>query len=253
MVKSKTSKPGASGFLSQVSVASEFVDAPVSVLVYGDPGAGKTHLLASAQDPIILLTEANGRDTIRKANPDALVYVATNAEEVRNFMRAALNGEFEPAKRKTIGIDSLTEIQRLFCDEILSSKRGDDRRMELQDWGLLTERMRGFCRTVRSLPYDVIATALAEHVSEESRGAMWTKPAFQGKKLAAEVAQYFNAVGFAYKRELPPSDDDKPIDRSMLYAVDFDPGRRILSKAHDPLIGVVSGTPLSAIQTIIHS
>lgn len=251
MVKPKT-KAGATGFLSQCVPASTFTGAPISVLLYGDPGAGKTHLCSTAANPIFLLTEQNGRDTIRRGNPDALVFVAEDADSVRGFMRAALSGEFAEADRKTIVIDSLTEVQRLFADEILASKSHDNRKMELQDWGLLTERMRGFCRTIRSLPLDVIATALAEHTVEDERGAIWSKPSFSGRKLASEVAQYFNAVGFAYKRDPRPGQEGDDVERSERHAVDFDPGRRILSKSHGPLNGIVSGRSLADIQNEIH-
>lgn len=252
MVAPKNSKQPAPGFLSHCVKASELAGQPISVLLYGDPGAGKTHLAATSKEPIVLLTEANGRDTIRRSNPDALVFVADTAEAVRSFMRAGLSGEFAAAGRKTVVIDSLTEVQRLFADEIMSSKPKDNRRMELQDWGLLTTRMRGFCRTVRSMPLDVVATCLAEHTVEDDRGVIWTKPAFQGKKLAAEVAQYFNAVGFAYKRDRPAGAKEEDVQRTDLHAVDFDPGRRVLSKSHGPLSGVISGRTLSDLQTDIH-
>lgn len=248
----KNNPAGTGGFLSECVTASSFVGAPISILIYGDPGAGKTHLASTALDPIFLLTEKNGRDTIRRGNADALVFVAEDAESIRRFMVAALSGEFAQANRRTIVIDSLTEVQRLFADEILAQKSHDNRKMELQDWGLLTERMRGFCRTVRSLPLDVVATALAEHTVEDERGAIWSKPAFSGRKLAAEVAQYFNAVGFAYKRDPRTGSDGEQISRADRHAVDFDPGRRVLSKSHGPLAGIVSGRPLSDLQIEIH-
>lgn len=242
----------AGGFLTECKRAGDFRGSPISVFIYGDPGAGKSHLAATADAPIILLTEANGRDTIRRANADALVFVADSADQIRRFMRAALSGEFAQANRRTAVFDSLTEIQRIFADEILSSKPADSRKMELQDWGLLTERMRGFCRTLRALPLDVVATSLAEHTVEEASGAIWTKPAFSGKKLAAEVAQYFNAVGFAYKRDRRQGSTEE-VDRSELHAVDFDPGRRMLSKSHGPLSGIVSGRSLADLQSEIHN
>ena len=249
----KRNRAGSTGFLSDCVTASSFAGAPISILLYGDPGAGKTHLASTALDPIVLLTEANGRDSIRRANPDAIVYVADSVEKVRLFMRAALSGEFGEAGRRTVVIDSLTEVQRLFADEILDQKSHEDRKMELQDWGLLTERMRMFCRTVRSLPIDVVATALAEHAIEDKTGVVWSKPAFSRKKLASEVAQYFNAVGFAYKREPRAGSDGEIGDRAKLHAVDFDPGRRVLSKSHGPLSGIVSGRTIGDLQNEIHT
>jgi len=250
VIDTENGSTGGGGFLSQCVKASEFRGSPISVLLYGDPGAGKTHLASTAESPIVLLTESNGRDTIRRANPDAIVFVAENADAVRRFMRAGLSGEFAAADRKTAVFDSITEIQRIFQDEILAKKPADARTMELQDWGLLTERMRGFCRTLRSLPVDVVATALAEHTTEDSKGAVWSKPAFSGRKLASEVAQYFNAVGFAYKREVAGSGD---VDRTARHAVDFDCDRRTISKSHSVLSGIVAGRTLADLQREIHS
>jgi hypothetical protein len=244
---------GGEGFLSLCVRAEEFRGSPISILIYGDPGAGKTHIASTAEAPVVLLTESNGRDTIRRANPDALVFVAESADAVRRFMRAGLGGEFKAAGRRTAVFDSITEVQRLFQDEILAKKPADARTMELQDWGLLTERMRGFCRTLRSLPLDVVATALAEHTVEDAKGAIWSKPAFSGRKLASEVAQYFNAVGYAYKREVRAGSEAEEVDRSKRHAIDFDPDRRVLSKSHSVLSGIVSGCSLADLQRKIHA
>ena len=54
-------------------------DAKISwlkVLVYGASGAGKSQLMATMPDPLlILLTEKQGEMTIRRVNPKAMIHV----------------------------------------------------------------------------------------------------------------------------------------------------------------------------------
>lgn len=174
------------------------------ILLYGESGAGKTWLAAtSGPGTIVVLTERNGEQSVRLANPDARYVVVGTIGEVREILRAAqadlLSSEEDPVT--TIVFDGLTEIQRLFKDEMLAIKKSNgeaEPTMSVADWGDLTEAMRRFLRFIRDLPVNVVCTALAESEMEgETRHVF---PAFQGKKLYSEVMQFFNAVGYVYRK-----------------------------------------------------
>ena len=174
------------------------------ILAYGDSGAGKTFLGCTAPKPCVLLTEPNGMLTIAAANPNAVVVQANDLETVHQFMRDAMDGTLREATGcDTIVIDSLTELQRMLRDDIMKMKSGSGNgnvRWTLDDWSTLTDRMRKLLRMIRDLPFHVVAIALAE-VSTDDSDARYVVPAFQGKKLANEVAGYFSMVTYIYRQQ----------------------------------------------------
>ena len=173
------------------------------ILAYGDSGAGKTFLGCTAPNPCVLLTEPNGMLTIAAANPQAVVVQANTLQTVHDFMRDAMDGSLREATGcDTIVIDSLTELQRMLRDDIMAAKGGSGNanvRWTLDDWSTLTDRMRKLLRMIRDLPFHVVAIALAE-VNTDENDARYVVPAFQGKKLANEVAGYFSMVTYVYRQ-----------------------------------------------------
>lgn len=209
------------------------------IFIYGQSGAGKSWLASTAPNPAVLLTEENGRQSIRLSNPEALIVRATDIGAVREFIKAAAEDKLKQHGIRTIVIDSLSEVQRLMKDEILSKKpQGEG--MSLPDWGELTERMRRFMRMLRDVPYHVVATALDAFEQEEG-GVRHVFPAFEGKKLHNEVAQYFNAVGYCYKKEDKADKDGKT--KVSHYCMVEGPSR-IQVKPCAPLTGILQA-PMS--------
>jgi len=185
------------------------------------------------------LTERNGTQSIRMSNPDALVAYCSSAKDVRDFMIAVMNGLLEERGCKTLVVDSLTEIQRLFADEI-KNKKPEGVGMTIADWGTLTEKMRRFLRVVRDLNVHVVCTALAEHQLEEVTGENRLYPAFQGKKLPNEVAQYFNIVGYAFKRlGTAESENGTQNKRTIEHKIMVDGPSKYLVKGCDPVRGIL--------------
>jgi hypothetical protein len=201
--------------------------------LYGDSGAGKTWLAASAPNPVVLLTEQNGEQSLRLSNPGASYVVVSTAEEVRDFLRMAQDGTLAAEGFESIVLDGLTEIQQLIRDEIAARKGGDE--FTIADWGELTDKMRKLMRLLRTLAgrYHVVCTMLAE---EEFAGEVkHVRPAFQGRKLANEVMQFFSAVGYVFKR--PAKGETSGVEHVAM----FDGPARIKSKNCHPLRGARPG------------
>jgi hypothetical protein len=204
--------------------------------LYGDSGAGKTWLAASAPRPVVLLTEQNGEQSLRLSNPEASYVVAKTFEDVRDFLRLAQDGSLREQGFESLVIDGLTEVQQLIRDEISARKGGDE--FTIADWGELTDKMRKLMRLLRTLAsrYHVVCTMLSE---EEFAGEVkHVRPAFQGKKLANEVMQFFSAVGYVFKR--PAKGEDSGVEHVAM----FDGPSRIKAKNCHPLRGSRPG-PIS--------
>jgi hypothetical protein len=218
-------------------------------LLFGKSGAGKTRLGATAPNPIVLLTEANGLATLRRANPDAGVIEAyaptkyglsTSYEVVAQFMVAAHAGEFAAAGYRTVVVDSGTEVQRILRDQILREKgqlQNAGYQFTQQDWGMLTERMRRFARSVRDLPYHVVFLALSQEKQDED-GVEHVAPSFEGQKLPNEIAQFFSAVGYVYKKRAKVIVEGQAEQEVTRHAVLFQGASKYLVKPCDPLADV---------------
>lgn len=199
------------------------------VLIYSDSGAGKTWAVAKAKNVLVVLTEKNGEQSIRVSNPDARYIIVSSMDEIREIIAEAIAGTLGTPEDPidTIAFDGLTEIQQLFKDEILAQKGGGEAVMFIEDWGTLSEKMRRFLRVIRDLPYNVIATSLAE--SEMEGEVRHTFPAFQGKKLYSEVMGYFNLVGYLFKTV----GKKDAIDRTVM----FDAASKFQCKGQYPVNG----------------
>lgn len=209
------------------------------ILIYGNSGAGKTWMAASAPRPLVLLTEQNGEQSTRLSNPDARYVVVSTIAEVREIVALAMHGELGTPEDpvESLVIDGLTEVQRLFKDEMIANPTpgGPVLEMSIPMWGELTEKMRRLLRTLRALDMHVVCTALAESEMEGEKRHIF--PAFQGKKLYDEVMQYFNAVGFVEKVVDPKG--------GIQNVANFDTVSRIAAKNCHPIRGVRPG-PVSA-------
>ena len=205
------------------------------ILLYGNSGAGKSWASAGSggSDVFILATERNALQSIKHSNPKARVLYTGEIGGVREFIGAAISGELHKQGARVLVIDSLTECQRLLKDEILAGKAGNE--FGIQDWGTLTEKMRRMLRTIRDLPYHVICTALSQSEIEESTGMRHVAPAFEGKKLPNEVAQYFNVVGYCYKQENVNGEGKRVVEHKIM----VDGSSRFVVKPCHPLNGIM--------------
>lgn len=195
----------------------------LKLLLYGDSGAGKSWAAGTAPDPIYLLTEPNGLPTIKASNPRAVVVQADDTHggmnTVRAFLRAAKDGELaRETGCKTVVLDSLNELQRMLRDEIMATKKGtpQEGQFSLQDWGVLTDKMRTLVRAFRDLPFHVVAITHASSETDEATQSRYVGPMFQGKALPNEIAGYFSAVGFMYRERKTNEDKTVTVERRVL-------------------------------------
>lgn len=243
---------------SAADVSSE--DVAPCILLYGPSGSGKTHTAVAGGKPFVLLMERNGLTTILQANPHADYVLVEDRLEldaqgipvkdaagnhvtvkaldvVRMTIAAAKSGELTRAGYDRLVIDSETELQRMFKDEIVAAKGeipdGEDA-FALRDWNTLTEKMRKFHRTLRALPMPVICTALVEEVVDKE-GTINVRPSFEGKKTAGEVAQYFSGVGLTVKRTKTEGEGEAA-QQVAVYRTMFDGHTRYMTKSCRPTL-----------------
>lgn len=217
-------------------------DVNIKILLHGDSGAGKTFCAVSSPKPLVLLTERNGLVSIKHSNPEAVVAVCNNAKEVRDVFGQVLKKGLKHFGCETLVVDSLTEIQRMFKDEII--EKSNKKLFSLQNWGELTETMRKFMRMLRSLDCSMVCTALSQYIQEEDTNRIL--PAFEGQKTPQEIAQYFSAVGYVFRST---SKDEKGIS-SFSHRIMFEGPTRVTCKPCAPISGIVDANMADIFKTI---
>jgi phage nucleotide-binding protein len=191
----------------------------LNLMVYGDPGVGKTHLLGTAMDhpdtsPLLLLDVDGGMTTLRK-RPDVDVVTVRSYDDV---MRVCLDlKENNNGYYKTVGIDSLTELQKLdmagiMRDVVLADRSRDPDIASLREWGKTGEHIRRIVRNYRDLSMNVIFTAHAMQDKDEI-GVPTYWPSLPGK-MRTEVAGFLDVVGYMHVKV----DKDENLVRTIQFA-----------------------------------
>lgn len=179
----------------------------INMMVYGDPGVGKTVFAGSASDvselaPVIYIDVEGGTLSLRERYPDVDVLRIRNFEELGRVyaeLRAGNSGY------KTVVLDSITEIQKFGMYSIMGAalKKDPDRDPDLPgigEWGKNTEQMRRLIRAFRDLPMNTIFIALAAQ-ERDKRGNVLNKPSLSAK-LSNEVAGFLDIVVYMYRKTI---------------------------------------------------
>lgn len=199
----------------------------LNILIYGNPGIGKTWLTATAQSHkdmqnVYFLNVEGGLATIAgvegikaidivgierfKPTPEKPALLPNQSTLEDEFWKlAAKQGDY--ANINTVIIDSGTEIQTLNL-EILSSeamKKNKNRSQDelwIDDYGKSTAQLKRIFRWFRDLPMNVIITALPQQVYPKGEGKktlepVEVRPQFT-EKLGVSVMGYMDMVWYIY-------------------------------------------------------
>ena len=89
------------------------------MMITGEQGTGKTTLASYFQSPIFLRTE-DGTQSLTGRDDVFQTPVATKAESMREVVRMLLEEEHD---FQTLVIDSITEADKLFTQEIINKEK----------------------------------------------------------------------------------------------------------------------------------
>lgn len=154
----------------------------IKILVYGQAGAGKTRLITTLSQPIVLSSEA-GLLSISQADIP-YIEIHTLEELYESYKYCKDNIE----KYNCIVLDSISEIgEKVLMSEKEKSK--DPR----QAYGNLLDVMTGLIRAFRDLPTNVYFSAKMERIQDEN-GRLLYGPSLPGTKLSQAIPYFFDEV-----------------------------------------------------------
>ena len=239
----------------QVRPPSEIMDW-VNLLVYGDPGVGKTYLGGTADDdertsPVLVLDIEGGVVTLRNKQGVDVIPVRSMAkiEEIH----ADLYHSIKDGKLyyKTIMVDSLPELADLDMRTIMKqakAKNPETTDIDVpspREWGKQRNHMRLIVRAFRDLPCNVIYTAQLAVDQEEGQPNKY-RPAFAGK-LKTEVPGFMDVVGY-YTAEVDP------FTKEVIRKMQVQGTKRVVAKDRSSSLGgIVINPTIPMIWDLINS
>lgn len=206
-----------------------------NLLLYSEPGVGKTYFAASAEDipelgKVLIANIEGGLLTIAD-RPDVLtVDIGRNddgtangrtAQDLEDLFWAIMRKDQGYEEVKTVVIDSGTELQNSDLSDIVAAavnnkntKRSDLDETYQADYGTNTNRLRRVLRLFRDAPINVIITALVRQVytkplvKDQPPKLVEVRPAFT-EKLGDSVMGFCDFVWYMWV-------DEKTGERKLL-------------------------------------
>lgn len=157
----------------------------VKAVVYGKSWVGKTTFGATAPKPIFASSEG-GLLSIADKSPDYVeIKSIADLKELLTYLRT------QKHKYETVIIDSITDINETLKAEI---EKSTGKSMQLQDWGVLSKRMREILKGFRDLDMHVLFIA-QETMEKDGENIAQCLPSLNGK-LATEISYFMDIVGY---------------------------------------------------------
>lgn len=226
----------------------------INLLVYGDPGAGKTHLAGTAADsphtsPVLVLDVDGGVTTLRHRQEIDVVTIRSERQLRDSYNKLYHSIKDGKIHYKTVVIDSLTELASLGMKDIMvvaynkNPETVDIQVPSQREWGKSRENIREIVRAWRDLPCNVIYCAHAGTLQEEDQPTKYF-PGFAGK-LRTDIPGFMDIVGYLY-----PDNQQGVVTRYL----QVQGSRRVVAKDRTSALGdVVENPTVPMLWDMIHS
>lgn len=183
----------------------------MNILVYGEPGSGKTHLAGTAQDvphmADVHVFNIDGGIMTLADRGDIHATDIHSAEDLEQEFFRIVNGDEKYKNTKTIVIDNITELQTLVLEGITTQEFANRRKRDknysidevyLEDYGISGKRLARILRGFRDLPMHVIYIAHKKDKMRKGTNVLEESKPNLTEKLCTAVMGYMDFVWYLY-------------------------------------------------------
>ena len=189
--------------MTMIKRSSQLAANGVKLMIYGQAGAGKTSLIPTLTNPIVLSAEG-GLLSIQDAD---LPYIEiTNMASLQDAYRW-LTSSAESVEFQSVALDSISEIAEV-CLNAEKKATKDPR----QAYGAMQEQMTDIIRAFRDLPGRNVYMSAKLEKSQDEMGRLLYSPSMPGNKLGQALPYFFDEV-LALRVE---KDADGNIQRALM-------------------------------------
>jgi hypothetical protein len=214
--------------------------------LYGDSGSGKTSLAATAPDPVFLLSERQGFESVRSAcermkRPLPPVFLISTRDDLARAVKAlqsakpieelcATFGSRDDAKQfayavpKTVVLDSLTDMMQMIWDHMIEVAPPKNAKDGLPDmmryWVPMKERGLNVIRMFRDLPFHTVYLCLKEdkEIGEGDDKQRVIQPMMPMRGMASMLSAACNAVGMVRIQRVHAKEKEMDLRRWVQFA-----------------------------------
>lgn len=183
----------------------------MNILIYGDPGSGKTHLAGTAQDvptmaDVHVFNIDGGIMTLAPRGDIHATDIHSVDELEQELFKIASHDE-KYANTKTVVIDNITELQTLALESITTQEFANRRKKDknysvdevyLEDYGVAGKRLARILRGFRDLPLHVIYIAHKKDKMRKGTNTLEESKPNLTDKLCTSVMGYMDFVWYLY-------------------------------------------------------
>ena len=192
-------------------ITGEMFTDKMNILIYGDPGSGKTHLSGTAQDSeymknVHVLNIDGGLLTLAYRGDISATDIGS-VEDLEAELFKIVNRDEKYKGIKTIIIDNISELQTLGLEGIVEVERVKRVKKDknysideiyLEDYGILTKRLPRILRGFRDLPMHIIYIAHRKDKIRKGTQVLEESKPNLTEKICSAVVGYMDFVWYLY-------------------------------------------------------